>query len=168
MSARAAAGPRRKAHDEHHRGPERVEPRGPADYLEVMARAMFQAGISWRVVDAKWEGIREAFAGFDPERVAAMTPADVERLMGDPRVIRNRRKVEGLIDNAHTFLALERQFGVFEGYLRSFRDYDSLAEDMSRRFKWLGESGVYYFLWVVGEPVPPYDEWAASRRAHAR
>lgn len=171
MSARTAtttSGSRRAGHhggDHHeHRAPKRVKPRNLADYLDVMARAMFQAGISWRVVDAKWPGMTEAFHSFDPKRVAAIKPAEMSRLMGDTRIIRNRRKIEGLIDNAHTLLALDAEPGGFAGYLRSFSDYESLADDLVRRFKWLGETGVYYFLWVVGEPVPEYEDW---QRTHA-
>ena len=63
-----------------------------AEYLEAMSRAVFTSGISWSVIENKWDGIRTAFRGFDPYRVAAYSPVDIDRLMIDPHVIRNRKK----------------------------------------------------------------------------
>ena len=53
--------------------PEQIAPSGPADYLEVMTKAVFQSGISWQVFEAKWHGFKEAFDSFDPERIARYT-----------------------------------------------------------------------------------------------
>ena len=60
--------------------PQQIEPRSLGDYLEVMSKAVFQSGMSWQVVEAKWEGTREAFRGFDPAAVAALTPLDLDSL----------------------------------------------------------------------------------------
>ena len=87
--------------------PQQIEPTRLADYLDVLTKAVFQSGMSWRVVEAKWDGFREAFAGFDPATVAAFTDDDVERLAADTRIIRNRRKIEATITNAETMLALD-------------------------------------------------------------
>ena len=62
--------------------PTQITPAGLSDYLDVITRAVFQSGMSWRVVEAKWAGFREAFAGFDPAVVAAYTDDDVERRAG--------------------------------------------------------------------------------------
>jgi 3-methyladenine DNA glycosylase Tag len=139
-----------------------------------MTRAVFQAGISWRVVDAKWDGIREAFAGFDPHAVAELDANDIDALMGDPRVIRNRAKLEGTVDNAQTLLELDNEYKGFRRYLRSHGGFDETVADLKRRFRFLGDTGAYYFLHVVGEEVPSHDEWTAShprrrpRRATAK
>src|SRR5256885_9848146 len=93
--------------------PPRIEPEKLADYLEVMTKAVFQSGISWRVIEAKWDGFRAAFAGFDPAAVAALTPEDVDRLVEDTRIVRNRRKIEATIDNAIELLALDREHAGF-------------------------------------------------------
>ena len=71
------------------------------------------------MIEAKSDGIRDAFAGFDPERVAALTDADVDRLLEDPRIIRNRKKVEATVVNAQRLLELDREHGGFERYLGS-------------------------------------------------
>jgi 3-methyladenine DNA glycosylase Tag len=147
--------------------PEQIVPHGLADYLDVMSKSVFQSGISWAVVDAKWPGTREALYGFDPKRLSELTPEDVDRLAADTRLVRNRRKIEATIDNAETMLDLEREHGTFPAYLRSFADYDALARDLVKRFKFLGDMGAYHFLYVVGEPVPSWDEWCATHHTAA-
>ena len=142
--------------------PEQITPTKLADYLEVLSKAVFDAGMSWRVVEAKWPGFREAFANFDPETVASFTPDDVDRLATDTRIIRNRRKIEATIHNAATFIEIDREFGGIRDYLRSIAGFEPLMQDMKKRFKHLGSFGVYYFLWVVREPVPPHEEFRAK------
>jgi 3-methyladenine DNA glycosylase Tag len=143
--------------------PDRIQPTGLADYLEVMGKAVFQTGMTWRIVDAKWPGIREAFHRFEPLAVASMTEKDLEELTRDTRVIRNRRKIEAVVDNARRMIELEEEHGGFQSYLRSHDGFEATVSDMRKRFRFLGELGCYYFLWVVGENVPSYDDWCASR-----
>jgi 3-methyladenine DNA glycosylase Tag len=145
-------------------GPERINPKNLADYLDVLSKAVFQSGISWRVVESKWPGTREAFYAFDPEKLADLTPDDVDRLAADTRLIRNRRKIEATVQNAQTLLELDRQHKGFKRYLKSFPDYEHLAADLVKRFKFLGGTGAYYFLHVVGEPVPPHEDWMAAHQ----
>jgi 3-methyladenine DNA glycosylase Tag len=142
-------------------GPTQIRPKGLADYLDVLSKAAFQSGISWQVVEAKWPGTRKAFRDFDPKKVAKLTPKQIDALVADTRLIRNRKKIEATIDNAETMLALDREFGGFRKYLRSFSDFDALQRDLVKRFKFLGPTGAYFFLHVVREEVPPHDEWIA-------
>lgn len=142
--------------------PEQITPAKLADYLEVLSKAVFESGMSWRVVEAKWPGFQEAFAGFDPETVAGFSPDDVDRLARDTRIIRNRRKIEATIHNAGAMLGLDREFGGFRNYLRQAGGFEPLVDDMKKRFKHVGAFGVYYFLWVVQEPVPPHEEFRAK------
>ena len=139
--------------------PQQITPTRPADYLEVMTKAVFQSGMSWQVVEAKWPGFREAFDGFDPEKIAGYTGDDVERLAADTRIIRNRRKIEATLTNAETMLGLERSPGGFAGWLRSHPDFEATVAALRGEFRFLGETGAYYFLYVVGEPVPSHEEW---------
>jgi hypothetical protein len=145
--------------------PKRIRPKSLANYLEVMTKAVFQSGISWQVVEAKWDGFQRALAGFDPEAVAALTPRDVDRLMKDASIIRNRRKLEATIDNAVEMLALEEEHGSFKRYLRSHGVFEETVADLKSRFRFLGDLGAYYFLYVVGEKVPPHEEWRAAHPA---
>jgi DNA-3-methyladenine glycosylase I len=143
--------------------PAQIRPQRLGDYLEVLSKAVFQSGMSWKVVEAKWDGFRDAFEQFDPKRVARFTPADVDRLAGDTRIIRNRRKIEATVDNAVEILALDKEHGGFKRYLGSHGGFEHTVADLCKRFRFLGDFGAYYFLYVVGEQVPPHDEYRASR-----
>jgi DNA-3-methyladenine glycosylase I len=130
-----------------------------------LTRAVFQGGISWRVIEAKWNGFREAFADFDPQTVARFSELDVDNLAADTRIVRNRRKIRATVDNAIEMLALEREFGDIRAYLRSQASFEETVADLRRRFRYLGDTVAYYFLYVVGERVPSHDEWEAQRRS---
>ncbi|MEX2245546.1 MAG: DNA-3-methyladenine glycosylase I [Dehalococcoidia bacterium] len=143
--------------------PKQVRPKGSSDYLEVMSKAVLQAGISWAVVEKKWPGIREAFSDFDPLAVASIDGKRMTKLAQDPRVIRNRRKLEAIVGNARQMIDLEEQHGSFKKYLRSHGGFEATVADLRKRFKFLGETGCYFFLYVVGEPVPEYHAWSDSR-----
>lgn len=142
--------------------PKRIKPGSLADYLEVMTRSVFQSGISWRVIDAKWDGFREAFRGFDPKWVASLDPPDVDRLAKDTRIVRNRRKIEATVHNARTMIDLDRKHGGFKKYLRSHGGFEETVADLRKRFRFLGDLGGYYFLYVVGEKVPAHEDWMAA------
>ena len=142
--------------------PERIRPQSLADYFEIMTRAVFQAGVSWKLVESKWEAFREVFANFDPQRVAAFEENDIDSLMQDSRILRSKKKIEGTIKNARTILDLEREFGGFKNYLRSKSSYEQLSADMRKRFKYVGELSVYYLLFRVNEKVPPFEEWITT------
>jgi 8-hydroxy-5-deazaflavin:NADPH oxidoreductase len=121
-------------------------PDEPAFFLEHLSRSVFEAGISWRVVEAKWDGIREAFHGFDPAQVAAMPPAEIAAVENDSRVIRNKAKIRATVENAREVLAILDEYGSIRGYLASFADAGAAAADMRRRFKFLGDTGVWRLL----------------------
>src|SRR5437660_625555 len=151
-------------------GPKQVKPKRLNDYLEVMSKAVFQAGISWRVIETKWPGFREAFFDFDPERIARLSPREIDALTEDTRIVRNRRKIEATVENATTMLELNAEHGSFKKYLRSHDGFDASVADLKKRFKFVGDMGAYYFLHVVGEEVPPHDTAMAkpaSRRPRA-
>ncbi len=86
------------------------ELRGDVALFERISLEAFQSGLSWAIILRKREGFRVAFAGFDPEAVAAFGPADVERLLADAGIVRNRLKVEATISNARTLTALDTSF----------------------------------------------------------
>lgn len=142
--------------------PAQITPTKLADYLEVLTKAVFESGISWAVVERKWAGSREAFKEFDPETVASFGPDQVDALCADTRVIRNRKKIEATVHNAAVMLDLEREYGSFQKYLQSQGEFEPLLKDMKKRFKFVGAFGAYYFLYVVGEPVPDHDEFRAK------
>ena len=96
-------------------------PNDPAFFLGHLSRPVFEAGI-WQAVPGKWDGIREAFHGFDPAQVAAMTPAEIAATENDPRVIRNKAKIRATVQNAREVLAVLDSYGSIRAYLASFPD----------------------------------------------
>src|SRR5690606_11401763 len=88
--------------------------------FEFLILESAQAGLSWITILRKRENYREAFARFDPQKIAEFTEADVERLLQDPGIIRNRLKIKAAITNAKHFLEVQKEFGSFDRYLYSF------------------------------------------------
>lgn len=130
-----------------------------------------QAGLSWLTILRRREGYRKAFLGFDAQRVARMTALDVEALMQNPEIIRNRLKIESTITNARQFLDVQSEFGSFAKYQWSFVDgrpriearrtlkdipatdtaSDAMSKDMKRRgFKFVGSTILYAHMQAVG------------------
>jgi DNA-3-methyladenine glycosylase I len=144
------------------------QPVSLAQYLAAMSEAGLQAGISWKVVEAKWPGIEKAFKGFDPATVAKFGSDDIEKLMQNPEVIRNRAKVEGIVLNARRMLELEKIHGTFKNYLKSLGSFENKLKELHKEFKFMGESSAFYFLWRVGEKVPEWEQWESRRAVGAR
>jgi 3-methyladenine DNA glycosylase Tag len=149
----------------HVAAPKQINPKGLSDYLDVMSKAAFQAGISWQVVENKWPGTREAFDNFNPAVIAKYSGSKMADLLEDSRVIRNHLKLEAVVFNARRMVELDKQYKGFKKYLRSFGSYEDLVKDLRKNFKFLGEMGAYYFLYVVGEKVPDWEEWSAIHMA---
>ena len=140
--------------------------------FEFLTLESAQAGLSWITILRRREGYRKAFAGFDAEKVSRFTEKDVERLMQDTGIIRNRRKIESAISNARLFLELQKEFGSFCSYMRSFLPdgkpiinhwksleevpastplSDAISKDMKKRgFKFFGTTICYAHLQAVG------------------
>jgi DNA-3-methyladenine glycosylase I len=131
-----------------------------------------QAGLSWITILKRREAYRDAFAGYDAEKVARMTEQDVERLMQDSGIIRNRKKIESTISNAQHFLEIQKEFGSFCDYLKTFLPEgkplvnqwkalsevpaftplsDAISKDMKKRgFKFFGTTICYAHLQATG------------------
>jgi len=142
------------------------------ELFERLALESFQAGLSWSTILRKRDAFREAFAGFDPRRVAAFGPADRARLMADAGIVRNGAKIDATIGNAAAFLAIVEEFGSFAAYLATFvpppparlaatavacqvpattAASDALSADLRRRgFRFVGSTTVYAFMQSVG------------------
>jgi 3-methyladenine DNA glycosylase Tag len=142
--------------------PDQITPTRLGDYLEVMTRAVFQAGLSWASIAGRWPAFQEAFDRFDAARVAAYGDADVDRLMHVDGILHSARKIRATIQNAQTLVQLDRRYNGFANYLRSFDSYEKLSADVRRRFKFMGEMNVWYFLFRVREPVPQFEHWVET------
>lgn len=145
--------------------------RDRAHLFEMLVLEGAQAGLSWTTILRKRDGYRVAFAGFVPERVAAFAPDDVDRLMLDPGIVRNRAKIESAIDNARALLALEASGTPFVDHLWSFvggravqNGFTSLGQlpaetatsaamskDLKQRgFRFVGPTTMYAFMQATG------------------
>ena len=139
--------------------PEIIIPESLNDYLEIMSKSVFQAGLAWKVIENKWPGIKEAFRNFDIHVVANFKEADIEALTEDTRVVRNWRKLKAVVSNAQKILELDKKHGSFQNYLRSHGSFEQTMMAMRKDFKFLGPFGVYAFLYTVGEDVIPHEEF---------
>lgn len=99
---------------------------GESAWFERMTLEGFQSGLSWRTILAKRPAFREVFAGFDADVVGALGPDDVERLMTDARIVRNRAKINAAVVNARATVAL-RADGGLEQFLAAFRPAEELV-----------------------------------------
>jgi 3-methyladenine DNA glycosylase Tag len=151
------------ADEQEYGAPPQIKPKKLDDYLDVMSKSVFQSGMSWKVVEAKWTTTREAFHDFDVKRVASMSEAEIDELAQDTRVIRNRRKLNAIVSNAARMIELDAEHGGFKTYLRSGDDFESTVKMLKKDFKFLGDMGTYVMLYVVGEPVPSHEEWMKSQ-----
>ena len=130
-----------------------------------------QAGLAWITVLRKREGYRAAFDGFDPGKVARYSDAKLERLLEDPRIIRNRLKVQSARRNAQAFLTVQEEWGSFADYIWNFVDgrpvqnrwqslaeipastplSDTISKDLKKRgFNFVGTTIVYAHMQATG------------------
>jgi DNA-3-methyladenine glycosylase I len=156
---------------EHHDLEWGVPSRDRRFLFEMLTLEGAQAGLSWSTILRKRDGYRTAFANFEPERVAALGPDDVDRLMLDPGIVRNRGKVESTIDNARAVLALEQSGTSFVDHLWSFvggkpidnafselgqlpaetAESKAMSKDLKTRgFRFVGPTICYAFMEAVG------------------
>ncbi|MCE5254994.1 MAG: DNA-3-methyladenine glycosylase I [Actinomycetia bacterium] len=128
-------------------------PRSDQEYFGLLARAVFSAGLGPKVVESRWKEMETAFHGFDPKEVEKMGEAEVARLLSDPAVIRNRRKIEAVIENAGRFLERIDGHSSFHAYLAGLgadEDLDAAAEELAQTFTHLGRTSALFFLFSAG------------------
>ena len=146
--------------------------------FEFLTLESAQAGLSWLTILRRREHYRRAFAGFDPEKVAAFTETDVERLLQDPGIIRNRRKIAAAVNNARIFRDIQDSYGSFADYLwgwtagevivesgiSSSALSDAISADLKRRgMKFVGTTIIYAYLQAVGV-IDAHEESCAWNR----
>ncbi len=136
-------------------------PKTDEAYFENLTRVIFQAGLNWQVIDKKWPTTTKAFAQFSIAKVAAFTDRDVNRLLKDEGIVRNKNKICATITNATEFNAIKKQYGSFQKYLDSLdksKNYAAVVNELTKRFKFLGPSSAGTFLYTVGEKIDPWEE----------
>lgn len=145
----------RPSHDDHH-------------LFEMLILEGFQAGLPWLTILKKREAFRNAFDGFEVEKVASYQEEKLDSLMKDVGIVRNRRKIEASVINARIFIEIQKEYGSFDAYLWHFTQYqvmydnqetipshtplsDEISNDLKRRgMKFVGTTIIYAYLQAVG------------------
>jgi DNA-3-methyladenine glycosylase I len=139
--------------------------------FEFLILEGFQAGLSWITILKKRPSYRKAFDYFNPQIVAAYQSSKVKELLSDKRIVRNKLKIEAAIQNAKSFLAVQKEFGSFNNYIWRFsggkmkknvwktfaeipahtRESAAMSDDLKKRnFKFVGPTICYAFMQAVG------------------
>jgi DNA-3-methyladenine glycosylase I len=139
--------------------------------FELLILEGAQAGLSWTTILAKRENYRKAFDGFDAKRIAKYDARKIASLLGDSGIVRNRLKIAATIQNAKSFLIVQKEFGSFDRYLWSFvggapkvnrrrgrgdvpartKESDAMSKDLKARgFKFVGTTICYAFMQATG------------------
>jgi DNA-3-methyladenine glycosylase I len=139
--------------------------------FEFITLDAFQAGLSWKIVLRKRKAFEKAFANFNPKKISKFTMRDVNRLMGNADIIRNRQKIISTVENAKKFLEVQKEFGTFDKYIWQFvnhkpivnkskslkdvpaktKESDAMSKDLMKRgFKFVGSTICYAFMQAAG------------------
>ncbi len=139
--------------------------------FEFMMLDAFQAGLSWSIVLKKREAFRKAFRNYDPVRIARFTEKDIQRLLKDEGIIRNRLKILSTVKNARLFLTVQKEFGSFDNYIWQFTNHrmkvnrfktlkqlpavskaaETMSKDLKQRgFTFVGPTICYAFMQAAG------------------
>lgn len=133
--------------------------------FEMLILESFQAGLSWECVLNKQEAFRQAFDGFDLEKVCTYTEKDFERLQENPGIIRNKRKIRAAVSNAGIFRQIQKEYGSFSDYIWHWTDgkviyekglasselSDQVSKDLKKRgMTFVGTTIIYAYLQAIG------------------
>ena len=133
--------------------------------FELLILEPFQAGLSWETILNKRESFREAYDGFDAVKIAAYDEDKAQELLNNPKIVRNRRKIEASIQNAKVYLKIQKEWGTFSDYIWHFTEgniiyendktfselSDRISDDLKRHgMKFIGTTIVYSFLQAIG------------------
>lgn len=140
-------------------------------HFEFLILEGAQAGLSWKTILERREGYRKAYDGFDPAKVAAFGEKEIEKMLLNPAIIRNRLKITSSIENARLFLEIQKEFGTFDHYVwqfvggkpiqnqwKNFKEVPAETEEakvlskdlMKRGFRFVGPTIIYAHMQAIG------------------
>ena len=141
------------------------------DIFEAIVLDTFQAGLSWAIILRKRDNFARAFANFDPVKVARFGVREEKKLLQDAGIVRNKLKIKGTIQNAKSFLAIQKEYGTFAKYIWQFtngkvidgkrkttkdipatsKESDAMSKDLKKRgFTFVGSTVCYAFMQGIG------------------
>ena len=135
--------------------------------FEMLILECFQAGLSWECILNKRDGFRQAFDGFDAEKISRYDEEKCTRLLSDPNIVRNKLKIQACVTNSRVFLQIQKEYGSFDAYLWGFTEgnvifescdmrmtsplSDQISKDLKKRgMKFVGSTVIYAYLQAVG------------------
>ncbi len=135
--------------------------------FELLVLECFQAGLSWECVLNKREGFRQAFDGFDAEKISAYDEEKCAKLMSDTNIIRNRLKIQACVTNSRVFLEIQKEYGSFDTFIWGFTEgksidescdirttsplSDKISKELKKRgMKFVGSTIIYSYLQAIG------------------
>jgi len=140
-------------------------------HFEFLVLESAQAGLSWSTILKKREGYRKVYQNFNPEIISNYDESDIQKLLNDPSIVRNRKKIEASINNAQRFIEVQNHFGSYDNFIWSFVDHkpirnawkdigqvpprtdlsDKIAKELKKRgFRFLGSTIIYAYMQAVG------------------
>ena len=124
-------------------------PQTDQKYFEILCLCLLQAGLSWGSIRKHWKKYKEGFHNFG---ICQLSRAQTKELLKDPRVIKNRKKIEDIVHNAREFEKIKSEFGSFSNFLKSLRKSgdQELFEVLTKKLKHIGPYTAEYFLHSVG------------------
>ena len=142
-------------------------PQDDDEYFERMTRALFAAGLNWKMIENKWPNFKKAFLGFKLAKVSKLSEREIRKLLADTGIVRNEKKIRATVYNAGKFILIGKEAGSFEKYLKSFgKDEERLQIDLRERFHHLGPSSARMFLWLSGYKLTPNADEKAWISSH--
>ena len=122
-------------------------------YLAQMSRCVFNAGFHWRVISAKWDGFEEVFFGFPPDKIVMLSPDQIDRFAQNPRIIRNRQKIQTVFHNAAMLDEIAAEHGSFAQFFAEWPSNDQvgLMKYLHKNGSRLGGKTAQWFIRFTGK-----------------
>ena len=114
------------------------------------------AGLNWSMIDRKWPNFKEVFMNFSIDKVAKFGEKDIQRLVSNAGIVRNRAKIVAVVNNAKQFQRTKEEYGSFERFIDSLdksENYAFVIKELGKRFNRIGPSSARIFLYSVGEDI---------------
>ncbi|MFQ6125934.1 MAG: DNA-3-methyladenine glycosylase I [Candidatus Heimdallarchaeota archaeon] len=130
------------------------------ELFERLTLQIFQAGLSWKIILNRRKAFRKAFSNFNVKEVADYGPTEMERLLTDKNIIRNKLKIQSTIDNAKRILKLQKKYGSFQNFLEQLpNELSVLQNELKRTFKFIGPEIARMFVMSIGKIEVPHDHY---------
>ena len=138
------------------------------ELFERMSMQIFQAGLNWKMILTKRENFNRAFQGFRVAQVAQFGDGELQELLGDAGIIRNRQKLTAVLHNAAVIREIQKEFGSFQKYLDLLPNkLSELQTALRKRFKFMGPEVTRMFVFNIGKIPPPHEKqcWRYQRKS---